>query len=445
MTTWKRWSLTKALALVSDPQERYELLLERERVCNSLATATSNARSRRAATTTRAITTRKSPAFITAWHLARKLGRAPAACAALEHSLAAARRANDRSIEADSLHRLASAYWRQGQFSEALTTAQAALQVARAIDDRPREAISLTTMGVVHRTLGDLDSARGCYQQALEIRQVIGDRREIAISLSQLGNLHYDVGNYTEALNHHRQSLEFFRMAGDRRGEAWSTSGLGNVYLHCGDLPAAQASFEQALAIRRDIEDRRGEGVALGDLGNVLLAQGRTKAAIDHLQQAVQLLQDIGARRDEVFALTYLARAFEIANDLENAHSLHQTALDHRRELGQQNPSSTIWPGWRAALQQHDLSKACSYVSDIQAHIRSQGFLVSEAPFLIYLTAIHVMQACGKDEEARQVIVEANHALQARAERISDLALRRSFLEKVPEHITIASLAAALK
>ena len=435
---------TKALALVNAPLERYELLLEHERVCDLIGNrdqqrADLDELLKLANLSNHDRQIAEVHYRLAIWH--ENLGDYSDARLALEHSLAAARRANERCIEVSSLHRLASICWRQGQFDQALSTAQTALQEARAIGDRPSEAISLTTLGVVHRTLGSLEAARDCYQQALEIRQAAGDRREIAISLSQLGNLHYDAGDYTQALNHHRQALEYFRMAGDRRGEAWSTSGLGNVYLHCGDLAAAHASFEQALEIRRLIADRGGDGVALGDLGNVLLAQGRTKAAIDHLQQAVHLLQEIGAPRDEAFAQTYLARAFELANDLEDAQALHQTAIDTRRDLGQQKYIFDNLAGLaRLALEQNDLSKACAYVEDIREHIHSQGFPVSEAPFLIYLTAIRVMQACNRQDEARQMIIEANHALQSRAEKITDQALRRSFLEKVPEHAAIVSL-----
>lgn len=435
---------TKALALISNPLERYELLLERERVCDLIGE-----RDQQRADLDELLKLATQGKYdhqiaeaqyrMAIWH--EGWGEYPAARSALEQSLEAARRANERSIEADSLHRLASVYWRQGQFDEALNTGQAALNVAHAIDDRSRAAISLTTLGVVHRTLGNMEQAGECYRQALEIRQVIGDRREIAISLNQLGNLHYDLGNFTEALNHHRQSLEYFRMVGDRRGEAWSTSGLGNIYLQCGDLAAAQSSYEQALTIRQSIADRRGEAVALGDLGNVLLAQGRTKTAIEHYQQSLQILQDIGARRDETFTLTYLARAFEITGDLENARLRHQLALDTRRELGQQKYAFDNLAGLaRIALAQQDTENACVYVRDIQAHIRTQGFPLSEAPFLIYLTTVQVMQACGQEEEARQVIADAKQALMTRAEHINDLALRRSFLEKVPDHVAIAAL-----
>ncbi len=435
---------TKALALITNPLERYELLLEREHVCDLIG-----ARDQQRADLDELIKLAAQGQFdhqiaeahyrMAIWH--EGWGEYSSARAALEQSLEAARRANERGIEADSLHRLASVCWRQGHFDEAISTGQAALQVAQAIADRSREAISLTTLGVVHRTLGNMEQAGNCYRQALEIRQVIGDRREIAISLNQLGNLHYDLGHFTEALNHHRQSLEYFRMVGDRRGEAWSTSGLGNIYLQCGDLAAAQASYEQALTIRQSIADRRGEAVALGDLGNVLLSQGRTKAAIEQYQQSLQILQDIGARRDETFSLTYLARAFEISGDLENARLRHQFALDIRRELGQQKYAFDNLAGLaRIALAQQDTEKACAYISEIQAHIRAQGFPLSEAPFLIYLTTIRVLQACDRDEEARKVIADAKQALKTRAEHISDLALRRSFLEKVPEHVAIAAL-----
>jgi len=282
---------TKALDLIEDPAERYKLLLERERVCNLigdrdqqradleelLKLANGNVDDAQ-----RAIVYNR----LAIWH--ESWGEYLAAHAASQQGLEAAHRAGARSSEAESLHRIASASWRQGNFNQALESAQTALEVARSVNDSERESISLTTMGIVYRTLGNLDKARVCYQQALDIRRRLGDRREIAISLSQMGNVHYDLGAFSKALDYHQQALQLFEQVGDRRGQAWSLSGAGSVYLACGDYEAAHRYFSKALDLRKIVHDRRGEGVAYSDLGNVTLAKG-------DVTLASSLLRRIGA------------------------------------------------------------------------------------------------------------------------------------------------------
>ncbi len=430
--------LTKALAMTTAPAERLPLLLERERICGLMGS-----RSQQRADLEDALqlarllqddgqlaTVYNQLAY---WHESQ--GDYPSSHAAAEAGLEAARRAHDRHAEAESLHRVASAAWRQGRFATALEAAQAALLASRAANDAPREATSLTTMGIVHRSRGEHDAARACYQQALDIHRAIGDRRGEAISLSQLGNVFFDLGDVTRAFDHHQQALDIFRLVGDRRGEAWSLSGLGSVFLTCGEYEAALARYEEALDIRRHINDRRGEGVALADLGNARLALGQLPAARDALEKAVILLRDIGARRDEVYALTYLARAMQHMGELDKAQALHQAALSRRRELEQRAASMENVAGLASvALEQGDTDTARAYIEEVLAYVRASGLTHIEYPFQLYQTAIRVMRAGGDEEAARQILTEACQRLRERAEGIVDPALRRSFLERVPEN-----------
>lgn len=429
---------TKALNLISDPAWRYKLLLEREHICNLIGDRDQQRVDLEELLklvndgmddAQRAIVYNR----LAIWH--ESWGEYAAARAAFEQGLAAARRAGAHGSEAESLHRIASAAWRQGNFTEAIASAQAALEIARSVNDSSREAACYTTLGVVYRTLGDLRQAKACYQQALEIRRRLGDRREVAISLSQLGNVQIDQGAYTNALHYHSQALDLFRQAGDRRGEAWSLSGLGSAYLACGDTSTALVHFEQALSLRQAIHDRRGEGVSLSDIGNVRLAEGKTDKAIAFLRQSVQILSEIGARRDEVHALTYLARALEQAGEWDEAEQLYQKALLSRREAGQRKAALENLAGLaRLALAKRDQARACKLTDEILEQIRSHGFPTSESPFLIYQTVLEGLRACGRLEEAAALLAEAQTTLRQRAEQITDPDLRRKFLENVPEN-----------
>jgi len=434
---------TQALDLTTDPEERFELLLARERVCDlmgdraqqravleeMLQLVDRNKHDRR-----RALAYNRLAAY------RESEGDYPAARSAAEEGLNTARLAGDLWAEAESLRVLASVAWRQGRVRAALGIGQAALQVSRAAGDAAGEATSLTAIGLAHRTLGNYPSVRACYQQALDIRRAIGDRRGEAISLSQLGNVLCDQGDYTEAFDLHQQALDLFRLVGDRRGEAWSLSGLGAVYLACGDYEAARSCCEEALAIRRAIGDRRGEAVVLADMGRVLAATGDLEAARASLEQAVSVMRAIGARRDEVYSLTHLANVLERVGDLEIARSAHQVALSRRREQGQEAACLENVAGLaRVALEQGELEAARAYAEEMLTHIRERGLTAIGSPFLAYQTCIRILQACGEEEEARTALEEAYRALTERAERLADPVLRRSFLEQVPEHREIVA------
>jgi len=435
---------SKALALTSDPAERFELLLERERVHDLMGdrsrqradleelqrlieSATED--SKRAAVYNR----------LAYWHASQ--GDYAAALMAAETGLAAARRQGDGDAAAIALQQIAATAWRQGRYTVALEAAQQAAEEARRADNAVSEATNVTTMGVIYRTLGQLDQAQACYKKALEIRRALGDLRGEAISLTQLGNVMSDQGEYTTAFDYHQQALDLFRLVGERRSEAWSLSGLGTVYLQCGDYEAAQACFEKALALRRAVSDRRGEAVALGDLGNALAGLGRLDAAEAHLEQALVLLRALGARRDELQILTALALVLERRGKLNSAQAAYQAALARSREQGQQAASVENMAGLaRIALEQGDLAVAMDYIEEVIQHLQQHGLTQLDSPSRLYLSAIRVLQASGEAERAARLLDEAHRQLQARARRIVDPVLRRSFTEHVPENQAILEL-----
>jgi tetratricopeptide (TPR) repeat protein len=152
------------------------------------------------------------------------------------------------------------------------------------------------------------------------------------------------------------------------------------------------------------------------------------------------MMRDIGARRDEVYCLTYLARALEQADDIDKAAAAHRAALSRRREQKQRAASLENVAGLaRIALARGDLQVARAYAEEVLAHVREHGLSFIERPFQVYQTCVPVLQACQELDMAREVLGEAHQALVERAERIADAALRRSFLEQVPEHREIVT------
>ncbi len=433
----------QALALTTDLEERFDLLVGRERVLDLLserAQQRADLEELGEIVETLGDAARAAVVYNRMAYWFDTQGDYPAAIAAAEKGLAAARKADDAKAEAGNLHRIASAAWRQGRFTAALAAAQEAVEVAHLSGDAEREASALTTMGVIYRSQGHLDEARACYQQALDIHRAIGDRKGEAVNLCQLGNLLYDEGDYAGSYNRHQEAIEIFRFIGDRQGEAWALGGLGSVYLACGAHDQARECMEKALSLRRSVGDRRGEAVNRVDLGSVLLAQGDAAGSLLHLEKAIEVLRAIGARRDETYALVWLGRAREAVGNLDGAKMAYQATLSRSLQRGRPAIGIQGVAGLaRVAMAQGDLEAAREYVARVLTFIRERGPAQIEQVFRVYWTCIRVLRAAGEDDEAARVLEEAVQRLMEREERIADPALRRMFAQ-VYEHQEILAL-----
>ncbi|HTN82675.1 MAG TPA: hypothetical protein VL242_03295, partial [Sorangium sp.] len=67
------------------------------------------------------------------------------------------------------------------------------------------------------------------------------------------------------------------------------------------------------------------------------------------------------------------------------------------------------------------------------------GLEENNAP--VHLAWIEALHACGDGDAARRALASARDQLRAEADAIESPALRRSFLEAVPEHARILALA----
>jgi hypothetical protein len=85
------------------------------------------------------------------------------------------------------------------------------------------------------------------------------------------------------------------------------------------------------------------------------------------------------------------------------------------------------------ALAQGEPTQAQRLVSDVLAALDAEALAQANEPFRIYLTCYRVLQATG-DQRATPLLVQAHQRLQQLAARITDEALRHSYLHTVPIH-----------
>jgi tetratricopeptide (TPR) repeat protein/DNA-binding SARP family transcriptional activator len=206
----------------------------------------------------------------------------------------AARRVGDRAGEAQANNDLGVAYWRLGQYDQALTCHQQSLAMRRQLGDAHGQAASLGNLGLVHEQQGRYDQALACLQESLAIDRELENRFGQASSLGNLGWVYERQGRYERALACLQESLAIRRELGDRFGQAAILNDLGIVYQRQEGCDQALACLQESLTIDRELSDRYAQATSLNDIGIIHQRQGRYDQALACQQESLTIRRELG-------------------------------------------------------------------------------------------------------------------------------------------------------
>lgn len=324
---------------------------------------------------------------------------------------------------------------RQTNYPEARQLLNQALFLARSAGLRPIEADSLRGLGTICWYLGDFPGARRFYEQSLQICQTMKDLKAEGRTLNNLGLVAYEQGDYALAQDYYEQSLQISRETGDRPGEGIKFNNLGTLYSALGDYARARSSYEAYLEICQEVGDRQGEGLALSNIGEICWRQNDYSTAMSCLEKARQMFIEADNTSGMGFTLIDLAHTLMSSGRLDEAEQTYQQVLQVSRNLEQNYLVMEILAGLlRVERSRGEIDAARQYLQEILAYLKAGGSLEgAEQPFWIYLTCYQMLQA-EKDPRANEILTTAYEQLQTRAGRISNEAMRHSYLENVPEH-----------
>jgi predicted ATPase len=267
-----------------------------------------------------------------------------------------------------------------------------ALIVFRAIGNKHQEGITLRSLGSVAAGLHELQAWQDYARQVLSITREIGDRVNEAEAINHLGNAAILLGDFHSAQQYLINYLNLAREIGHQRKEWMALGNLGTVAIALKEYTTARGYHERALTIAQAIGDPQGEAASISGLGEILAEQGQLDAAAQAFQQAMEVYRGFSAE----WGIT-----------------------DSRVGLAQ------------VALAQGEMQLALDYVNAILAYLESGKVWSDLRMSNCYLVCVQVLEAIG-DPRAREVLEKGYAELQNRAAKITDEALRRSFLENVP-------------
>jgi tetratricopeptide (TPR) repeat protein len=327
------------------------------------------------------------------------------------------------------------ALWRLGKYNTAIRRAKEGLNLARHIDDRSQQSRALNILGLIAFEQKIPKTVHLYLEESLRIAQETGNRRVEIASLNNLGNLAAALGDFTRAEESYERALRLAREIGDRIYEGRLLGNLGWTAGNLGDYVTGRTYCEQELRLAREVGDRRNESYNLINLSSLSGQQGDSRAAIAYAKQGLVLARQTHDPSCEAWALTYAGHAHLALGQVGASLKAYQDALDIRRSLGQPNLATEPLAGLgRAALAAGDISTAQAHIQAILTHLDRAGTLDgTDEPMRVYLTCYQVLLAAG-DPQAGKVLETAYNLLQERSAKISDVEMRRNFLENVPYH-----------
>jgi tetratricopeptide (TPR) repeat protein len=298
----------------------------------------------------------------------------------------------------NALSQVASA---EGNYDEAISSAQQSADVYHRLGDKKKEAYSLNYRGIAEVQRGFYSAAQTTLAHALALSK--GDLENEVRILNNLGTADYYPGKYLEALRAYESALA---IVDENVGQTWSnywrqitgineatvyqrlgryqraleiyqrveqsskslTTGdrahlltnLGALYRRLGDPWKALDSYRAALGLYSKQRDADGEISVLKNIGIVYALDQRDLSQAQQFFQRA-LARAVGTRnqREEMQAHLYLGETLLRKGDVKAGHAQFQTALLQARRLGTTEEQwKALYGAARSEELTNDLHKA---------------------------------------------------------------------------------------
>jgi tetratricopeptide (TPR) repeat protein len=333
-----------------------------------------------------------------------------------------------------SLAEAATASGQLGHQAQLVGLSQALLDVANA-EPIASEMIALTRLAEQTLYCGKIDQAAALYRR-IDGASRFPDRPATAgriyAALSSYALFKGDLGNFLAVIT---RAVDYFGEAGDLRSACWKMGERGYACLELGDAAQAQRVLRGVLAQAERMglstiaaTARQNLGLALGRLGKLDEA-----AAVE--KQAAQLFAAQRNRRMTDASRYYLALVHLAAGRLDEAESEARAAVD---DAGAEPRLLPILAEGSAILAQVLLARArpaeAFEAARTAMELLEQMGGIDGGEAIIRLSWAETLAATGDLAQARAALETARTRLKAIAEKIGDPALRRQFLEQVPDN-----------
>ena len=317
------------------------------------------------------------------------------------------------------------------------TAQDSLLHAQRAAIDGPRlSALRMVAEAKIRQ--GAIEAGRAIAMQGLAEARGLGLREAEASMLHVLGVAGSFEGDLMGGLAMQQQLLAMDREGGNLYLKAVGFTNLGMSWLDVGDFEQARATLEQSLKLLQAIGERTVKSAALAVLSSLELLEGHETRALALARSALDLAVMARARDMEMHAWMSLGdaeRALGRPADARRAYARAQALAVEVKPAVQHDASAALA---QVALAGGDVAAALTALQPVLDHVAAGGTLGSADECMIALTCHQALARAG-DLRAAEWLARAHTALMAKADSITDAALRQAYLHNFPHHREIVA------
>lgn len=245
-------------------------------------------------------------------------------------------------------------YMRFNPFDDWLTTSRIGLESARRAGDRSGEADLLESLGMAYTQSHELEKGAESHGAALMIRREAGDSEGEALSLNDLGLVYLRSRRLREARAMFEQGMVVYRELDDAHWEAVLAANLGEAHAELEEYDGAESMVRHALSLFHERADHGGEGNALRLLSMIRRGRADVSGALDAATRSVEIAREFANPMWEGYWLLELARAQRMEGDAEAALRGCQRATVLHGRVGDQARTALSWDATGEAYQDLD-------------------------------------------------------------------------------------------
>lgn len=322
---------------------------------------------------------------------------------AAEAAITAAQRAGRLSLEVEALAYKVTALLRLGERSTLPQAVADTLACAQKIGEDDIRSYAMAAVALYYLESGDLARAAQTLAQSLDAARR-GQSRQLDLESQYHGHLGFayaQLGLYSDARAALEAGLELANLMEIGRHQAYQLVNLGFVYWRTGDLPAAIQMEEKALQEYTATGEAFGQAVCRAYLGYMHEAADRWSAAAQYLADARAGFAALGVDPDRIETQATEARVL--------------------LALGQEEPARQL-------------------TAEVWQYLCQQGTDGLGSPAWVYQCVADVLEQVEIPSIALRAALEAGHRdIMQRADRISNAAWRRAFLNNIAENRSLVA------
>lgn len=228
---------------------------------------------------------------------------------------------------ADSLTDLASLYYYQGRYSEAINLLEESIVINRMVlhPNHPDLAANMNNLALLYQTQKKYLEAEELYQEAVEVARASlpPNHPNLAHYLNNLALLYYSQGHYSEAEVLYQEAVAIYRLSlpPNHPDLASILNNLALLYQTQRKYAEAEALYQEALAIDRVIlpHDHPDLANSLNNLAGIYRDQGRYLDAEKLYEEALEIAR-VSLPPDHPSLAHYLSNLAMIRSSQSTSH-----------------------------------------------------------------------------------------------------------------------------